>query len=416
MANRNNYINFVKHYDKIRKVLRQYYIVGLCSKTTEKSQRDYNNRIRRVRNFIDEEFLQHDNINKIKYNRFYIENYTKAHNFLYDSYLIKNVDVNELKVYFLILQKLNEVGEVKNSKLMKDVLGLVYQKDIISDNKDFEQFTERVKEKMVSLGIIDKRKKGRDTILSIKKDIFEDFSNQEIIEIMNAISFYSNVAIISEPGYSALDVMKDYLLGERVFKYDFESTFSFKQNFLSRILDDEVISLIGESIKVQKTLKFFYNGKNIEVLPKEIVTEYSYGRQYLIAKDLKYNNYSKYRVDKINECKIGKKYIHEPSILSKEKNKILVEIDFYIDEQNEDYLVKRIKKEGDGQLERLAENHFLYFVEIEDTMSILPWIRSFGTVAKVRPSNNHSLDKKIRLEYEELLEKYGVDYNIRFVD
>ena len=66
MAHRNNYINFVKHYDMIRKVLRQYYIVGLSSKTKEKSQRDYNNKVRRVRNFVDEEFLQHDNINKIK--------------------------------------------------------------------------------------------------------------------------------------------------------------------------------------------------------------------------------------------------------------------------------------------------------------------------------------------------------------
>ena len=117
MANRNNYMNFVKHYDKIRKVLRQCYIVGLSSKTKEKSQRDYNNKIRRVRNFIDEEFLQYENINKTKYNRFYIENYTKAHNFLYDSYLIKNVDAEELKAYFLILQSLNQYDEIKNMNI-----------------------------------------------------------------------------------------------------------------------------------------------------------------------------------------------------------------------------------------------------------------------------------------------------------
>ena len=66
MAHRNSYMNFVKHYDLIREVLRQYYIVGLCSKTAQKSQRDYNNKIRRVRNFINDEFLKHDNINKIQ--------------------------------------------------------------------------------------------------------------------------------------------------------------------------------------------------------------------------------------------------------------------------------------------------------------------------------------------------------------
>lgn len=408
MAHRNNYINFVKHYDMIRKVLRQYYIVGLSSKTKEKSQRDYNNKVRRVRNFVDEEFLQHDNINKIKYNRFYIENYTRAHNFLYDSYLIKNVDVEELKAYFLILQSLNKYDEIKNSELMKEVCELISDEDLIY-KVDFDQFTERVKEKIVKLGIINKRKKGRDTILSITNDILEDFSEQEIIEIMNAISFYSNVAIISEPGYSSIDVMSDYLWGDRAFKCDFESAFSFKQNFLSRILDDEVISLIGEAIKAKKTLKFSYNGKYIEAIPKEIVTEYSYGRQYLIAKDLKYNNYSKYRIDKINECKIGKKYIEKSNNLSKQNSKILVEIDFYIDEREEYYIVERIKREGDGDLKKITQNHFLYSVEIEDTMSILPWIRSFGTIAKVRPSDNHSLDKKIRQEFEELLAKYGVD-------
>lgn len=408
MAHRNNYINFVKHYDMIRKVLRQYYIVGLSSKTKEKSQRDYNNKVRRVRNFVDEEFLQHDNINKIKYNRFYIENYTRAHNFLYDSYLIKNVDVEELKAYFLILQSLNKYDEIKNSELMKEVCELISDEDLIY-KVDFDQFTERVKEKIVKLGIINKRKKGRDTILSITNDILEDFSEQEIIEIMNAISFYSNVAIISEPGYSSIDVMSDYLWGDRAFKCDFESAFSFKQNFLSRILDDEVISLIGEAIKAKKTLKFSYNGKYIEAIPKEIVTEYSYGRQYLIAKDLKYNNYSKYRIDKINECKIGKKYIEKSNNLSKQNSKILVEIDFYIDEREEYYIVERIKREGDGDLKKITQNYFLYSVEIEDTMSILPWIRSFGTIAKVRPSDNHSLDKKIRQEFEELLAKYGVD-------
>ena len=75
MAHRNSYMNFVKHYDLIREVLRQYYIVGLSSNTAKKSKRDYNNRVRRVKNFIADEFLEHDNINKIKYNRFYIENF-----------------------------------------------------------------------------------------------------------------------------------------------------------------------------------------------------------------------------------------------------------------------------------------------------------------------------------------------------
>mgnify|MGYP002576534063 CR=1 FL=1 len=407
MAHRNSYMNFVKHYDLIREVLRQYYIVGLSSNTAKKSKRDYNNRVRRVKNFIADEFLEHDNINKIKYNRFYIENYTKAHNFLYDSYLIKNIDVEVLKAYFIILQVLNKYGEVKNCALMQEVTDIVEWDEIISNKNDLEQFLERVKNKMVSLGVIEKQKKGRDTILNIRKDIFENFTEEEIIQIINSLSFYSNVSIISEPGYSTIDVLDDYLLGERNYKYKFESTFSFKQNFLSRILDDEVISVICESIKDNTIVKFLYKGKNIEVMPKEIISEYSYGRQYLLAKDLKYNNYSKYRIDKISNCKKGRKYLNIVNDFQKERKKVKIEIDFYIDENNEEYLIRRVRKEGNGEFEKLEQNHFLYTEQVEDCMSLLPWIRSFGTIAKVRESEQHNLSQKIQKEYEELLKIYG---------
>lgn len=409
MAHRNSYMNFVKHYDLIREVLRQYYIVGLCSKTAQKSQRDYNNKIRRVRNFINDEFLKHDNINKIKYNRFYVENYTKAHNFLYDSYLIKNVDASAVKAYSIILQILNQYGEVKGSEVLDETVEFISDNDIITEDQkaDLNQFIGRLKDKMASLGIIEKRKEGKFTFLSIKEDIFEDFSEEEIIQIINALSFYSNLSIISEPGYSAMDVLNDYLLGEKDYKYDFESTFSFKQNFLSRILDDEVINIICESIKENKTVKFIYKGKNIEVIPKKIISEYTYGRQYLLAKDLKYKNDSKYRIDKISSCKVGKKAQNIDEKLQKERKKVKVEIDFYIDENKEDYLIRRIEKEGNGEFEKLEQNHFLYKEDVEDYMTLLPWIRSFGTIAKVRKSDNHNLRKKLQDEYEELLKLYG---------
>ena len=333
MAHRNSYMNFVKHYDLIREVLRQYYIVGLCSKTAQKSQRDYNNKIRRVRNFIDDEFLKHDNINKIKYNRFYVENYTKAHNFLYDSYLIKNVDASAVKAYSIILQILNQYGEAKGSEVLDEAVEFIFDNDIITEDQkaDLNQFIGRLKDKMASLGIIEKRKEGKFTFLSIKEDIFEDFSEEEIIH----------------------------------YKYDFESTFSFKQNFLSRILDDEVINIICESIKENKTVKFIYKGKNIEVIPKKIISEYTYGRQYLLAKDLKYKNDSKYRIDKISSCKVGKKAQNIDEKLQKERKKVKVEIDFYIDENKEDYLIRRIEKEGNGKFERLEQNHFLYKEDVE---------------------------------------------------
>ena len=173
MAHRNSYMNFVKHYDLIREVLRQYYIVGLCSKTAQKSQRDYNNKIRRVRNFINDEFLKHDNINKIKYNRFYVENYTKAHNFLYDSYLIKNVDASAVKAYSIILQILNQYGEVKGSEVLDETVEFISDNDIITEEQkaDLNQFIGRLKDKMASLGIIEKRKEGKFTFLSINDSV-----------------------------------------------------------------------------------------------------------------------------------------------------------------------------------------------------------------------------------------------------
>ena len=92
--------------------------------------------------------------------------------------------------------------------------------------------------------------------------------------------------------------------------------------------------------------------------------------------------------------------------LQKEGKKVKVEIDFYIDENKEDYLIRRIEKEGNGEFEKLEQNHFLYKEEVEDYMTLLPWIRSFGTIAKVE-NDNHNLRKKLQDEYEELLKLYG---------
>ena len=126
-----------------------------------------------------------------------------------------------------------------------------------------------------------------------------------------------------------------------------------------------------------------------------------------MAKDLKYDNYSKYRIDKISSCKVGEKAQNIDEKLQKERKKVKVEIDFYIDENKEEYIIRRIEKEGNGEFERLEQNHFLYKEDVEDYMTLLPWIRSFGTIAKVRESDQHNLRKKLQDEYEELLKLYG---------
>ena len=89
------------------------------------------------------------------------------------------------------------------------------------------------------------------------------------------------------------------------------------------------------------------------------------------------------------------------------KHLITVEIDFYFSEISQVHILNRLKKEQKwGVLQRLANDHYLFSIDVLDPNELIPWIRSFANFAKVRPAPQHQLFEKIAQDWQEAFNNY----------
>ena len=95
--------------------------------------------------------------------------------------------------------------------------------------------------------------------------------------------------------------------------------------------------------------------------------------------------------------------------ISLKKGLVDVEIDFLFDENEESYILDRLKRERKwGDIVKIEQNHYLYKIKVSDPVELKPWIRSFAGFAKVRKSENHNLYEVLQNEWRESLKNYGV--------
>ena len=77
------------------------------------------------------------------------------------------------------------------------------------------------------------------------------------------------------------------------------------------------------------------------------------------------------------------------SIVIDEENKKLV-IDFCFDGAD-DLRERFFKEKGPGTIKKVADNKYVYEAELYDPIGLIPWIRSFGSHAVVRSSDEHTV-------------------------
>lgn len=149
-----------------------------------------------------------------------------------------------------------------------------------------------------------------------------------------------------------------------------------------------------------------------------------YGRQYLFGFSEFFNDFTVNRIDKIKKIEIKEKVedeklseILEKSVVEEKlwctsnlsiKDDTLVKIEFKFDEQEEYYILNRIKREGqNGKITKLEQGRYLFEIKVKDPQEMIPWIRSFGERAKVIESGHFEIEERIVSDWRELLDKYG---------
>lgn len=433
--------NFIGSYDNIRKTIRliSLYgcycrddfdnVVGVDSKnySTSLGSRKYDNVFRKARYVVDEKFINENFENNNKYvglKRDIIEN---SQNYLFNFYKLKSS--KNMMTYFLGIQQIlnssDEFLEIEN------ILNS-FSKNFLEDENG--STLRRRLDDLEDDGIILKIEENNKYKYKISPDFFEDFSVEEIIDIFYAVQFYSNIGLTSVSGYYINSLIKRYLKYNRNFCFEENELFIFRHLAFNKILEDDIICQIISCIKNHKSKKFLYEKKygkeyEIEIIPLNIITEYSYGRQYVFAINCFNNKVKLYRLDKIynisdkkiknkveihNQNKIDtneiccNKYLENSWCTSMKHDLIDVEIDFLFNEDKESYILERLKREGKwGDIIKIEQNHYLYKIKVSDPVELKPWIRSFAGFAKVRKSEKHNLYEVIQEEWRESLEKYG---------
>lgn len=418
--------HFISKYDnKLRNLLRVIYLYGCYHKEdTDKLDiyyREYENNIRRLRFFINYDELKDIRVGKKLYNYFSYDMFDNTENCLVDTYRLKAFSKNDINMFFLIQQLLNEHREGLSHR---DILDKYFSEcGVYADDKTLIL---KLKD-MIEYGYL--KKEGR--LYKIKDDFLAEFNNDEIISIFNYVEFYKNAALAFTPYYFLVDTLNMYLKYERNCPYTYGDIFVFKHLSFVRTMEDDVIYKIIQAMSEKKMLNILYEDENLKVIPLNIVTEYYYGRHYLLGiYDMENMKAKMFRMDKIDKIGIFGSYNIEDDVMDKfksvihnawcvsivnntgvesEDNKPVEVVADFVFSDKDKYLISRFFSEkNNGSIKQISKNHYVYKISVTDPNEMIPWLRSYAGVAVVRKSKYHDLYEKLNDNCKEALQRYGV--------
>jgi len=147
-----------------------------------------------------------------------------------------------------------------------------------------------------------------------------------------------------------------------------------------------------------------------------------YWRRFTIKVGFGTHNFFSYRLDYLKNVKVLEQCGVFSKHLAKLENRLLctwgvylgkknyieqLEMVLTIDEESETYVLTRLKREGKhGTVEKLADNIFVYRIEVSDTQEMVPWLRTFiGRIISITGSNQRII-KQFRDDIERMAHMY----------
>ena len=412
----------IRDYENIRQILRDIYIFGCFSRDDfiEKkgiSGRKYDKEQQRISSYLPEGFIQKRRVDK-KVQLYCSYNIMDGgSNHLAETYRNKSFTALDIMSFFFVQQLLNENEEMTAAEIL----------DALPANNDSVIFTKdnlRVKlDELVEKGFIRIRKKGRNILYNLAEDIWQDFSDDELVDICLFLEFLKNVSPIEMPYYFLHEKLILYLSAERGRSVAEKDIFHFKHNHLFNSLDNDILLEILRAMKADHILEviLYGNEKGVKAIPIEIIHDSIYGRQYLYCFDIERAHPTVIRLDRISKAldlrELTKDEKNKKTSLAgysdscwctsgADDNLSEIVVEFRFDEQNEKYILGRIQAEGHGgAIKRLDEGLYEYRIKLRDPDEMIPWIRSFGERAKVISSEKKT-EEKIAEEWKKALAKY----------
>lgn len=386
-----NFQELVKSFDKTRNYIRDFFIYGFKVRNDfgRKSARTYDDEKRRIESWL-KDYIKHDNSQRGKQVSISLDSGCISENPLYKAYCSKSFTENDIKLHFYIIDVLSG----GNSMTLKEIIAAIDE----LYNVLFEEQTIRLKLKEYAQeGIIITEKHGKTSHYWLSPDTVGDFL-ESYEGLSDAVKFFSETQKFGVVGNS---ILKSAGIENDIFLT--------KHNYIVHTLEDIIIPEILEAIENKKYISVVnFHRENIKIeniIPLQIMSSLQTGRRYLAM--YVENNFTSMRLDYTEKVTVGKvcgcyddiydrflkcrEYCFSSSFGAWNRIKQIetIIIDFIIDEQKENYVIDRLKREKrNGVLEKIAENHFRLTIETLDANEMIPWIRTFtGRILSVKCDN-----------------------------
>ncbi|WP_461207261.1 WYL domain-containing protein [Clostridium sp. DL1XJH146] len=400
----------IKNFDKIRDYMRDFYVYGFKSRGdfNQKSCRTYDNEKRRIECYL-KDYIKWDNSIRGKHVFISLNSSEISENPLYSAWKSKSFTSNDIMLYFYIL----DILKLKRTLNIEDLTNYICNES----GEIFEVQTVRNKaNEYVKEGVLKKIKKGRALYYSLSKEYLNNVTNNHE-GLLDALKFYQEVA--------PFGVIGSYILDE---EEENNNIFCFKHHFIVHTLEDKILLDIIKAMKEKRRIEFFNQSNRSNAssslvgVPLKILVSSQSGRRYISIYNEEKHRFTNYRLDyiksvkKMNLCtnydelkeKLGTNLwkCWGVSFGSKNRNDS-ISIKFYIDENNEGYVLNRLYREGrGGTVEKIEDNIFLYTKEAFDVNEMMSWVKSFtGRIISLESSNSF-VEKKFYEDMRRMEEMY----------
>lgn len=397
MDNISEFNELIKNFEKTREYLRDFYIYGFKVRNDfkNKSKRTYDNERRRIESWLFKNMRWE---NSLYGKRVYIciDSASIKQNPLYSAWKSKSFTTNDIMLHFYFM----DIFAFQKDKSALEITDYILDKYEIL----FEVQTVRNKLKEYEkIGILCSKKQNKKLLYSqfpytLEKEAFYS-------KLIDAVKFFQETAPFGFIGSTILD--RENLEND---------IFGFKHDFIAYTLEDEILLSILLAMKEKKEIEFTNisrkNGNKtfLQGVPLKIFVSTQTGRRYVCIYNLKAKRFTNIRLDSINSIQIKDKVIDYDNIYNNLLNNVNmcwgvsfggkirneeIYIKLKIDEQNEQFILTRIRREGrGGKLRKIENNVFMYSKEGFDTNEMAPWIKTFiGRIISIEGTNTYVIDK-----------------------
>lgn len=408
------YNELIKHFERIRDYLHEFYIYGFRSRNyiKKKSRRSYDNEKRRLESYLKEYMsFQYTNSKLVFLS---IDNRLLPHNPLYKTFQSKSFVDKSITFHFILFDILYD------ETIQLSLKEIVYKTDEYLSHFQypipFDESTIRKKlNEYIKLGLIQMTKINN-------QNIYQRTASFPIQCYEDALLYFSEV--------NPLGVIGSYLLN-RIEHHDY---FLFKHHYISYAIESEIVYYLFAAMQQKRyTMIYNHNPKTQKesyfyIVPLKIYISSQTGRCHLLAYTPRFKTIKTYRIDYIYKvilketCPLFDVYREK---LKDVQNHIwsiqyipyhLEHVEFIIRiEKNEQYIYQRLMREKRiGTIIKVDDCHYCFQADVYDTNELMPWIRTFiCRITKVNFSNR-TVENRLKQDIQAMYKLYeiGDDVNV----